>query len=313
MDWGTADGRAKGIALAYLTALVSGISVFANSFGVLTLDATAYTFLKNALVAAILAALCIFFGSWREFATVGRKQLAILAFAWALGGGVAFALFFSGLASAGGAVGSFIYRLLFIFSAIIAVGLMKERLSWNTALGALAILAGNFLLLGDAALGISGGVMMVFGATALWAVEYAVSKMALESLSPTAVGAGRMGIGSLVLLALLLYTGKIGSLAQITPDSIFWIAVSTGFLTLFVTLWYSALKHTSLISATAALTLGGPISALLSLAFAGKALAPAQAAGFFLLAVGAVAAVGAAETASALLWARKNAFARLRL
>jgi drug/metabolite transporter (DMT)-like permease len=302
----------KGIALAYLTALVSGISVFANSFGVLTIDSTAYTFLKNILVAGILAALALSLGNWREFLSLNRKQLLMLAFIGVIGGGVAFALYFAGLASTGGAVGSFLYRLLFAFAAIIAVGALKEKFSWQTALGVIAILAGNFILLGDAALSLSEGALLILGATILWAAEYAVSKKALEALSPTTVAAARMGIGSLALLAILAYNGKIAALGQITSASFVWIAVATGFLVLFVTLWYSALKHTSLISATAAFTLGGPVSALLSFAFAGKALLPIHAAGFLVLALGAVAVVGASETLSAFSWARERAF-RLKL
>lgn len=302
----------KGIALAYLTALVSGISIFANSFGVLTIDSTAYTFLKNALVAGMLAALALSLGSWREFLSLNRKQLFMLAFIGVIGGGVAFALYFAGLASTGGAAGSFLYRLLFIFAAIIAVGAFREKFSWQAAAGVLAILAGNFILLGDAALSLSEGALLVLAATVLWAVEYAVSKKALEALSPTTVAAARMGIGSLVLLAVLSYNGKIAAIGQINPASFAWIAIATGFLMLFVTLWYSSLKHTTLISATAALSLGGPISALLAFAFAGKALLPLQAAGLLLLALGAVAVVGAAETVSAARWLRKKSYLRLR-
>ena len=105
----------KGIMLAYLTALVSGISVFANSFGVVTMDATAYAFVKNILVAAILAAACLSLGKWKEFLSLNKKQLLMLAFIGIVGGGIAFALFFSGLAQVSGAEGSFLYRLLFVF------------------------------------------------------------------------------------------------------------------------------------------------------------------------------------------------------
>ncbi len=302
----------KGTALAYLTALVSGISVFANSFGVLTIDSTAYAFLKNITVAGILAAVCFSLGSWREFLTLNRKQLLLLAFSGVAGGGIAFALFFAGLAATSGAAGSFLYRLLFVFAAVIGVAALREKFEWKLALGALAILAGNFILLGDAALSLSSGMLLVLGATALWAAEYAVSKKALESLSPSTVAVARMGIGSLVLLAILAYTGKITALGSITPSSFAWIAVATGFLVLFTTLWYSALKSTTLISATAALVLGGPVSALLSFAFAGKALLPLQATGFLLLALGAVFVVGTAETLAAVAWLREKAIRRLR-
>ncbi|MEM2137865.1 MAG: DMT family transporter [Candidatus Anstonellaceae archaeon] len=305
--------KTNGIALAYLTALVSGISVFANSIGVVTMDSTAYTFLKNLLVAAILAAIGLSAGKWKEIASLNRKQSLMLLFVGIVGGGAAFALYFAGLAATGGAVGSFLYRLLFVFATFIAIGWLKEKFSWQTAVGALAILAGNYLLLGSAAVSLGWGVALVLAATILWACEYAVSKKVLEGVSATTVAAARMGIGAIVLLAILVWQGKIGAVAALKPESLMWIAISTGLLTLFVTLWYSSLKRASLISATAALTLGGPISALLSLIFAGKALAPLQAGGFLLLALGAVFAVGAGETVAAISWARKTLLLRLRL
>jgi len=302
----------KGIALAYLTALVSGISVFANGFGVVTLDSTAYTLVKNVLVAAILAAIALSLGSWKEVLSLDRRQKLMLAFSGVVGGGVAFALFFAGLSMLSGAAGSFYYRLLFVFAAIIGTFALKEKFSWNVAAGALAIIGGNFLLLGNAALSLSTGAILVLAASALWAMEYAVSKKALENLSPTTVAGARMGIGAVVLFGILAWQGKVSALGSISTESFLWIAVATGLLTLFTTLWYSALKKTTLTAATAALTLGGTVSAVLSLAFAGKALSPASAAGFLLIAVGAVAVVGAAETIAAAAYLKEKALYKLR-
>ena len=289
--------KSNGIALAYLTALVSGISVFANSFGVVTMDATAYTLVKNVAVAAIIAAIALSIGAWREIFALNRKQVLMLLFVGVIGGGVAFALYFNGLAATGGAAGSFLYRLLFVFAVVIAVGALKEKFEWRIGAGALAVLAGNLVLL----------------ATIFWAAEYAVSKKALEGLSATTVVAARMGIGAIVLLGILAWQGKIGALGAIPAASFGWIALAVGLLTLFTTLWYSALKRTTLISATAALALGGPVSALLAAAFAGKALAPVSLLGFFLIAAGAVFVVGAAETASAAYWLREKSRALFRI
>ncbi len=303
----------RGEALAYLAALASGLSVFANSYGVVTMDATAYTLVKNALVAAILASIALSAGKWREFFGLRAKQLLMLLFIGVVGGGVAFALYFNGLAMTGGAVGSFLYRLLFVFASVIAIGALREKFDWKLAAGALAIIAGNFILLGGAAITLSEGALLVLMATALWACEYAVSKKALEGLSPTTVASARMGIGAVVLLAILALQGKAGTLAAVPSVSWLWIAVAVGFLTLFTTLWYSALKSISLISATAALALGGPVSALLSFAFAGKELTLAQAGGFLLLAAGAVFIVGAARTLAAFYYLSQKSKALFRL
>lgn len=305
--------KSDGILLAYLTAIVSGVSVFANSFGVVTMDATAYAFVKNVAVAAIIAAIGLSLGNWKEFLSLTRKQALMLLFIGVIGGGVAFALYFNGLAATGGAAGSFIYRLLFVFAIVIGVGWLKENFNWKTAAGAVAILAGNFVLLGGTALAFSSGAMLVLAATALWACEYAVSKKVLEGLSLTTVVSARMGIGAIVLLGILAWQGKIGALGAVPAASLGWIAVATGLLVAFTTLWYSALKNTTLTAAAAAFTLGGPISAVLSFALAGKALTVSQAGGFLLLAVGAVFIVGAAETVSAAFAARDRVKSLFRL
>lgn len=305
--------KPDGLALAYLTALVSGISVFANSFGVVTMDATAYAFLKNVLVAAILSSLALSFGSWKELLSLDRKQALRLLFIGVFGGGIAFALFFTGLSMVSGQTGSFLYRLLFVFAAVIGVAYLKEKFSWKIAAGAAVILAGNMLLLGGAPLSLNDGAFLVLAATVIWAAEYAVSKKALEALSATTVASVRMGIGAAVLLSILVLQGKAGALGAISAESLLWIVVATGFLTLFTTLWYSALKRTTLISATAVFTLGGPISALLSFALAGKALAPLFALGLLLIAAGAIFSAGTAETAAAVAAAKDRARALFRL
>ena len=46
----------KGVGLVLATAIISGVSVFLNSFGVKGLDASFFTTAKNLLVAILLAA-----------------------------------------------------------------------------------------------------------------------------------------------------------------------------------------------------------------------------------------------------------------
>jgi drug/metabolite transporter (DMT)-like permease len=61
-------------------------------------------------------------------------------------------------------------------------------------------------------------------------------------------------------------------------------------------LWYSALKYSTLTASSAALTLGGPISAVLSFVFAAKTFTLMQATGLLLLAVGTIFIIGITET-----------------
>ncbi len=295
----------KGLAYAYLTALVSGIAVFVNSFGVLSTDPTAFTFLKNVLVAAILVSIGFALKSHREFLSLTRRQILLLAISGIIGGGIAFVLYFSGVALLSGAVASFLYRLVFIFSICTGILLLKEKFDWKIALGALAVLAGNFIILGGAALTLSDGVMLILAASALWALDYAISRMALlTNLSTITVASAHMGIGAMVIFLILALEGKAGMLLSLSPASLGWVAIGVALLTLFTTLWYSALKHAPLISCTAILTLGGPVSALLAYALAGKPLALQTAAGFFLIAAGVIFTVGYSESLLAFRWLR---------
>ncbi|MCX8196870.1 MAG: DMT family transporter [Candidatus Micrarchaeota archaeon] len=302
----------SGIALAYLAALVSGISVFVNSIGVVSMDPLSYTFLRNLLVAGVLGSIGLMLGKIKEFSLLDARQTLMLLFVGLVGGGIAFALFFSGLSTISGAEGSFLFRLLFIISIVLAVVFFKEQINWKIVTGAAAVIIGNFLILGSSQLSFSVGSLLVLLATILWALEYTASKKLLQTLSPISVASFRMGFGSLFLLGLLVWQGKISAVFEVSSSSLLWIAISTGLLTLFVTLWYSALAKTSLIYATAALTLGGPISALLSFLFVGKALLPLHAFGLLLLAAGVIYAVGVAETISAFSWMKDKALLVLR-
>jgi len=298
--------KEKGIVLAYLTALISGISVFVNSIGVLSIDPIAYTFIRNFLVALVLVSFGIFIGNWKEINKLQKKELLLLFAVGIIGGGIAFALFFTGLSQIAGAYGSFIYRLLFLFAAVIGFFAFKEKITATTLGGVLIVLIGNIILLGPEKITVSLGALMVLAATVLWAIEYSISKKLLEGLSPLTVGSFRMGIGGIVLLGLLLYQGKFDLIFNISPSSISWILISTALLSIFITLWYSALKHTTLTASSAALTLGGPISAVLSFIFAAKTFTLMQATGLLLLAVGTIFIIGITETFQTLYWVKRK-------
>jgi uncharacterized membrane protein len=72
--------------LAYLTALVSEISVFVNSIGVLSIDSIAYTFIRNFLVALVLVSFGSFIGNWKEINKLQKKELLLLFAVGIIGG-----------------------------------------------------------------------------------------------------------------------------------------------------------------------------------------------------------------------------------
>jgi drug/metabolite transporter (DMT)-like permease len=95
--------RAIGIALAFVTALISGVAVYVNAHAVKHFgDATVYTTAKNAVAGALLLALALPVltpSGGKRLPRSRPKQLGLVAVA-VVGGSVPFVLFFEGLAPA---------------------------------------------------------------------------------------------------------------------------------------------------------------------------------------------------------------------
>ena len=295
--------RGKGILLALLAAILSGTAVFINSFGVKSLDPFIYTTLKNAAVALALACIFVAYSQRAELSKVSRRDVVLLLSIALTGGAAAFLLFFQGLALSTGATSSFIYRCLFVFASAIGIAFFRERLSLPVAAGGLLAIAGSLMLL-STPFTFGTGEALVLAATLLWSMEYALSKKALERLSPSLVALARMGAGSAFLFAFLAFTGRASQAFSLSLVQLEWVLISSAFLFFFVSFWYRSLKLVSLTQATAALTLGGPVTALLSLVFAGKALAPSEALGMFLLAAGLTLTIGYANLLDAFIFAK---------
>jgi drug/metabolite transporter (DMT)-like permease len=281
----------KGVFYALLTAVVSGTAVFVNSFGVKGFDPFVYTTLKNVGVVLFLLALFFLFKNFSEFKSISRKNWFLLATIGLIGGSVPFLLFFWGLSTASAASSSFVYRSLFIFATVLAVVFLKEKISGKAILGAGIAFAGNLLLLGGFP-EIGFGELLVFLATILWAFEYNLSKKILGAVSPRAVAFGRMFFGSIILISFLAFTGRLFPIASLSIIHWQWVIISTILLTAFVSLWYASLKYSRVSVATAALTLGGPITALLSLLFSNKLPSFTESVGFLLLSFGIILMVG---------------------
>ncbi len=284
----------KGIALALLTALISGVSVFVNGAAVKLADPSAYTLLKNAGSLLLLAAVVLGLNEWHRFRSLTPRQWALLALVGVIGGGIPFLLFFNGLALGGAAVSSFIYRSLFIFAGLSAWIFLKERPQPRDAAAGFLMLAGNaFLVSGGFSFG--AGTALVLGATVLWALEYTLSRKLLSEVNPRVVMVSRMLFGSISLFAVLGATGSLGPLSSLSADAALWLLVTSLLLAGFLLSWYTSLKYLPVLKATSILALGGVVTAALDLAFGGSAPTPAAAIGLLLILVGAAAMAGFSE------------------
>jgi len=269
--------RSAGIALAFVTACISGVSIYLNGRAVKHFgDATVYTTAKNLVAAAILVALALGTARRRPVVTsppVTRRQWLQLFAVGVVGGSVPFVLFFDGLSRAEATQAAFIQKTLVVFVALLAVPLLKERLDWPHFLAIALLVAGQAWLVGSAGhVAFGQGEAMILGATLLWAVEIVYVKRIIGPLSPRLLAAGRMGFGVAILIGWVAVTGKMGALTGLDAEQWRWILLTGLLLTGYVATWYEALARAQAVDVTAMLVFGAVITALLAGAIDGVAV-----------------------------------------
>ena len=112
---------------------------------------------------------------------------------------------------------------------------------------------------------------MVLAATLLWSVEVVIAKRVLDSTSASVGAAGRMGVGAVLMLGYVVTTGRVGDLVGLSAVQWAWGLGTGALLFAYVMTWYAALKRAPAVTVTSVLTVGAPITALLS-AIAGGGL-----------------------------------------
>jgi len=260
-----------------LTAIISGCSVYYNSFAVKGLDPVGFAMAKNLLAALALVGVLAIGAQWKQFLSFTRSQwMQLLAIA-VIGGSIPFALFFGGLsiatgatAAAGAASASFFYRLMFIFSAILAVAFLRERPSLKAGIGVAIILGANLLYLTTLkGFSIGIGEMMVLAATLMWSAETILLKKSLSWISPDALATARLGLGSIILFAAMVafMPASVGALAALPLAP---LLISALFIVGFTMTLYRGLAGLGVTNTTAILTLGGLVSAALPILLSSK-------------------------------------------
>lgn len=294
--------RSNGIVLAAGTALVSGVSVFANSYGVHAIASPAvYTTAKNIVAFLILALLAAVASRWAKGRGAGSDpsdaagpptggrgwaRAVGLCYVGVVGGGLAFVLFFVGLARTTATPAAFWHDSLVVWVAVLALPLLGERLRWWNGAAVVLLLAGQVALThGVGRLDAGSGQMLVLAATGLWAVEVVVAKWLLRAMGPATVALARMGVGSVTLLVYLAATGKMHVLTAFGASQVWW-AVGTGaLLAAYVATWMTALARARAIDVSSVLVGSVVVTAALE-DLAGSARVTAQVAGLLLVGVG---------------------------
>ncbi len=261
-------GYRAGIGLAFGAALISGVAVFVNTYGVRHApNGVTYTTAKNLVAALAIVGLATVARRARRPSaprppTRPSQWIALIAIGVA-GGGVAFALFFEGLARLSplttgdplrATQAQFLHKTLVIWVALLAVVFLRERIGWAVGAAIGLVVVGQYVIVGDLGrLGLGDGELLIALATVIWAAETVTARWLLGDLPPLTVASARMGIGVVVLIGWLGATGDLGGLAW---DRAWWgwAAATGGILAAYVVTWLAALRRAPAVDVTAVLT-----------------------------------------------------------
>ena len=259
-----------GINFALLAALISGVSVFINKFAVTAVpQPLLFTAVKNSGVALLISALLIASRKFHLIKKLSRREAVYLLSIGVIGGSLPFYLFFTGLSAIPAASAAIIHKTLVLWVAILAVPLLKEKLSPARIAVIFLLFGANAFLGGFPGFNYSRGEFYVLLATLLWSVETILAKKVLMHIDPDLVTASRMGIGSIVLLSLSHITNPL-SLITVTGFNLTqwaWIGLTAVLLLAYVSVWYRALKFAPAVSVTAVLVGSTIITNILSAIF----------------------------------------------
>ncbi len=252
----------KGVFFCLLTALISGISIFINKFGVTGINPFVFAFLKNFLVAFFIFSL----NSKKQlnnFKKLNSRDWLHLILIGLIGGSLPFLLFFKGLSLTNPADANFIHKTMFIWVGILGVLVLKEKINYNFLKIGFLLFIANFLLIKNLAFNSLKGNLLIFLATLLWSTETVISKKVLKTIPSITVAWGRMFFGTIILAGLLAFNNQLILLKQINWLQFSWIIITAALLLGYVTTWYKGLKEIPASLASGILLFGSPITTIL--------------------------------------------------
>lgn len=256
----------NGIYLVLVTVFISGLANFLNKFGLDALGKNAYqyTTLKNIIPAVLLSVMVLTPLIWPKLKALNKNQWLKLFLIGLIGGSIPFLLFFKGLSLTSSVSASFIHKTLFVWVAILALPILKEKLSKVQLLAILILLFGNFIFGGFKFFSWSYAHSLILMATILWAIENVIAKIVLKEMNSLILAWGRMFFGSVVLVLFLLFTNNTSELFTINFSQFLWLGLVGLLLTGYVVTWYGALKKMPVTIVSSFLVLASPITTLLN-------------------------------------------------
>jgi len=255
----------KGELLVIATAIISGFSIYLNKFAVSGMNAGAFVFLKAIVVSMLVLSVIVAFKKFESLKRLSGndwKKLAIIGFT---GGGLAFLLFFKGLALTSAANAGFLHKTMFAFAGLLAVIFLKEKIDKKLLIAGLLAFVALFALFSSQFSSFGFGDLMILAAVLVWSAELILSKKALERIDGNTVAFGRMFFGSIFILAYLAVSGEISGIAFLNASQLVWVLITSTLLTGYILTFYNGLKETSVSKATLILLAAIPITSMLSM------------------------------------------------
>lgn len=259
------DERKRGFLLVLCTAVISGFSVFINSFAIAKFDPFVFTALRNGAIGLSVLSFIYLTGRASELGRVPRREWLKLAVWGAFDGGVAFMLYFYGLKLTTAANAALLHKTIFVFASAMAAVFLKERLSRIQIGATLLLLFGAFLLSGLSYSEVGVGEGVILAAVLLWSAGNVIAKKLLEKISSMDVIFARMFFGSLFIFAFLALRGGMPELSSLTPNHYIWLVISSLLLIGYQLTYFNGLALLKVSEATSVLVLGSVITSLLSI------------------------------------------------
>jgi drug/metabolite transporter (DMT)-like permease len=259
----------KEIKWALATALVSGVSIFINKYAVGAITpALTFTAVKNTGVGLLVISLLVIGGKWRKLKELKKSEWLKLGLIGIIGGSLPFYLFFEGLSRMPAINAALIHKTLVIWVAILGYFFLKEKLSRKQMLAIGILFASNLVVGGFQGFEFGIGMVLVLGATLLWAVESVIAKKVLAKVDTNIVVAARMGLGAIVLLtAALIQNPQSVMSVSISGEKMMWLGLTAISLFAYVSTWYKALKFGKVTTVATVLVASTLVTNLLSAIF----------------------------------------------
>lgn len=269
-------GERFGTFLAFLTAFISGFSIFANKFFIIDLDPVIFTAIRAMLIGVTFLCISVFLHSW-DTKRVPKHRWRNLLLIGIVGGGIAFLFFFTGLKITTAGRASFLHKTLPIYVTLLAFIFLKEKITRKQLVALCVMVLGLIVLVTStiepAALWSdpSVGDILVLSATVLWAVENVIAKRAMRNGEKSSiVSFARMFFGGIFLFGFALFTQRIDLLFSISRVQWLFIFLSSTLLFCYVFTYYKSIKFINVSKASTILLVSPVITLILGVLFLGE-------------------------------------------